>query len=167
LEDDFETLHTTLGPHPMALIKQHFLPCSVPVEKFMSSQKLAQRRNGESVFVCGFIIVRQSPPTAKGMTFLSLEDETGLINVIVQPPIYEAYRMQVTANSLVCCRGTLQLNGTQNSVVAREFFALALSQKWKQEYPTVESKMEDIPLFEPTMQTEHSESQNSLENIEE
>jgi error-prone DNA polymerase len=74
----------------------------------LSAQDLRTRRDGEFVRVAGCIIARQRPGTAKGFIFISMEDETGIANVIVTPDLYERDRLVVTRCKFLLVEGLLQ-----------------------------------------------------------
>jgi error-prone DNA polymerase len=80
LSADYYGTGLTVGQHPM-----HFHRCRMNEMGVTPAAALVNRRNGMSVRVAGCVIVRQSPGTAKGIVFLSVEDETGTFNVIVMP----------------------------------------------------------------------------------
>lgn len=75
--------------------------------------------NGALVAVAGLVLVRQRPGTAKGVIFVTLEDETGVVNVVVWAQVYEAYRRQVIAGRLLRVTGRIQREGAVTHVVAR------------------------------------------------
>jgi len=107
---DFRGTALTLGPHPVAqhrsrLDRQGVVPCS----------KLASLPDGTFVSVAGAVIARQRPGTAKGFVFLSLEDETGIANIIIAPPLFEKEHTTVVRQSFLIVRGTLQ---NQDGVVS-------------------------------------------------
>jgi error-prone DNA polymerase len=84
----------------------------------LTSRKLQRAQAGSRVSVAGMVVVRQAPPTAKGFVFLTLEDEWGLINVIVRPDVFQAQR-EVWAGSLVLVvEGTVQRGGGVVNVMA-------------------------------------------------
>src|SRR5262249_41189896 len=78
MQADYAGLELTTGPHPMALIRER-LP------NVWRAADLQRVRNGQPLQVAGQVICRQRPGTAKGVCFLSLEDETGVANIIVSP----------------------------------------------------------------------------------
>jgi error-prone DNA polymerase len=69
---------------------------------------LAQVKNGATVRIAGNVICRQRPGTAKGFVFISLEDETGVSNAIVAPPVFEANRLVITEEPFLLIEGKLQ-----------------------------------------------------------
>ena len=100
---DFRGTAITLGAHPLAqhrsrLDRQGVVLCS----------KLASLPDGTFVSVAGAVIARQRPGTAKGFVFLSLEDETGIANIIIAPPLFEKEHTTVVHQSFLIVRGTLQ-----------------------------------------------------------
>jgi error-prone DNA polymerase len=74
----------------------------------LRSGELDRKRNGEKVRVAGLVVVRQRPPTAKGFVFITLEDEDGLMNVIVRPDVYERYYKVLRNCFLLIVEGTIQ-----------------------------------------------------------
>ena len=100
---DYSGTGLTTGKHPMAyrrdeLRRQHVL----------SAEELRTRRDGEYVRAAGCVIARQRPGTAKGFVFISMEDETGIANIIVTPDIYERNQVVVTRSRFLLVEGPLQ-----------------------------------------------------------
>ena len=86
----------------------------------VSVSGLEDIRDGTWVRVAGAVIVRQRPGTAKGFVFLTLEDETGLLNVTVRPQLYERTRLVVRGSAMLLVAGRLQkTHGTLNLRAAR------------------------------------------------
>ena len=83
-------------------------------------------RDGEKVAVAGLVICRQRPGTAKGFVFLTLEDETGMVNVVVTPDRFEKDALLISRSPLLLIRGVLQVEETVVNVRAKQFKALAL-----------------------------------------
>ena len=73
-----------------------------------SAEELRHARNGEFVRTAGCVIARQRPGTAKGFIFISMEDETGIANVIVTPDLYDRDRLVVTRSKFLLVEGPLQ-----------------------------------------------------------
>ncbi|MGR3468630.1 MAG: OB-fold nucleic acid binding domain-containing protein [Shimia sp.] len=76
--------------------------------------------NGAQVAVAGLVLVRQRPGTAKGVIFITLEDETGVVNVIVWRKIYEQFRRAVIAGRMLKVTGQLQREGVVTNIVSRQ-----------------------------------------------
>ena len=83
---DYEAMNLTTGPHPMKLLREN-LP------NVWRAADLAQAKHGSIVQIAGNVICRQRPGTAKGFVFISLEDETGVSNAIVDPNLFERFRL--------------------------------------------------------------------------
>jgi error-prone DNA polymerase len=103
LEADFDTMRLSVGPHPMAYIRK-----SLPNDIWRSID-LPQAENGLFLRVAGLAICRQRPGTAKGFVFISLEDETGISNIVVQPKLFEKLRLIITQETFLLVEGILQL----------------------------------------------------------
>ena len=92
----------------------------------LSAAALAGGCHGAVVRIAGAIVVKQHPETAKGHVFLSLEDETGMANVIIRPATYRQYKRVLDANAAVVVTGTLQTLDGVISVLAARLDGLAL-----------------------------------------
>jgi len=91
-----------------------------------SSADIQHGTHGQAVRIAGAIVVKQHPETAKGHVFLSLEDEYGLVNVIIRPATYAAYKRVVDQGGAVVIQGTLQHVDGVISVLARHLEELSL-----------------------------------------
>ena len=103
LAADYSGTGLTIGKHPMSY-RRHEL-C---MQDVLSAAELRTRKDGEFVRTAGCVIARQRPGTAKGFIFLSMEDETGIANVIVTPDLYERDRLVVTRSKFILAEGSLQ-----------------------------------------------------------
>jgi error-prone DNA polymerase len=101
LRADYEGMHLTTGPHPMALMRAQ-LPNA------WRAADIPKGRDGQIVCIAGNVICRQRPGTAKGVVFISLEDETGISNAIVAPELFEKLRLVITQESFLQITGRLQ-----------------------------------------------------------
>ncbi len=113
--DDYMALRLSLKAHPLA-----FLRDSLAVEGVVEAMQLSELKPGSQVMVAGLVLVRQRPGSASGVIFATLEDETGVANVIVWPAVFERYRSTVLKASLLAVRGKLQREGLVIHVVAEE-----------------------------------------------
>jgi error-prone DNA polymerase len=104
LAADYAGTGLTTGPHPMAFHRE-----TLRREGILSAEELAQCRNNHLVRIAGCVIARQRPGTAKGFVFLSLEDETGIANVILAPDVFERDRIIVTRSRFLLIAGLLQI----------------------------------------------------------
>ncbi len=103
---DFETVNLSLESHPVGLLRPQLKKLGA-----VSAEGLLKVGSGRTVKLGGLVIVRQRPPTAKGFTFLSVEDETGIANVIVEPQLFEKFRRELTATPLLVATGRVERNG--------------------------------------------------------
>jgi error-prone DNA polymerase len=103
LAADYAGTGLTTGPHPMAYHR-----AALRREGVLSAGDLVHRPNHQYVRVAGCVIARQRPGTAKGFVFLSLEDETGIANIILTPDIFERDRIAVTRSRFLLVAGPLQ-----------------------------------------------------------
>jgi error-prone DNA polymerase len=116
---DYEGTGLTLGPHPMTFRRGELLRMRVS-----RAADLAAFRHGAWVRVAGAVVVRQRPGTAKGFVFLNLEDETGLVNVIVRPPLFHRHRLALVNEPFLLIEGTLQRQDNVTSVRAERLAPL-------------------------------------------
>ncbi|MET0216233.1 MAG: OB-fold nucleic acid binding domain-containing protein, partial [Vicinamibacterales bacterium] len=103
LQADYAGTSLTIGPHPMALRRPE-----MAVRGVLRASDLPQARDGRRVRVAGMVITRQRPGTAKGFVFLTLEDETGVANVIVRPDLFDRTRLVVVRQPFLLVEGILQ-----------------------------------------------------------
>jgi error-prone DNA polymerase len=122
LAADFSGTGMTTGPHPLAYCRNSLGSLGV-----LPSIGLASLPNGEMVKVAGGVIARQRPGTAKGFAFLSLEDETGIANVIVGPDLFIENRLMLTSEQFLLVEGRLQNMENVVSVKAESIFPLQLT----------------------------------------
>jgi error-prone DNA polymerase len=119
LQADYEGLGLTTGKHPMALARPR-LP-----ESILPATTLAAAADGTLASAAGAVICRQRPGTAKGVVFITLEDETGLANVLVHADVFESHRLVITTESFLLVRGRVQRDaGGGTHLIAREIEAL-------------------------------------------
>ncbi len=109
---DYRALRLSLKDHPLALLRRHLPRGIVP------SAKLAQTADGQFATVAGLVLVRQRPGTAKGVIFLTLEDETGSANIVVWPHVFERFRRTLLGARLLEVRGRVQRQGLVVHIVA-------------------------------------------------
>jgi error-prone DNA polymerase len=100
---DYHGTGMTVGPHPMAYRRTALRRMGI-----CSAAELRQQPHGKAAVVAGCVITRQRPGTAKGLIFLTLEDETGNANIIVMPDVYSADPMVVLNERFVKVKGTVQ-----------------------------------------------------------
>jgi error-prone DNA polymerase len=111
---DYRAQGLTLGRHPLALLRPQLL-----AKRFLPAATLAGFQDGQLARACGIVTVRQRPGTAKGVLFMTLEDETGNINVIVWPTLVEQQRREVLNAPLLGVYGVWQREGEVTHLVAK------------------------------------------------
>jgi error-prone DNA polymerase len=111
--NDYQTIRLSLKAHPMNFLRQM---CSGA--RVTDNAKLKETANGQSVSVAGIVLVRQRPGSAKGVVFITLEDEFGVCNLVVWPKALERYRAIVMGARLMLVRGRIQRHNDIIHVVA-------------------------------------------------
>jgi error-prone DNA polymerase len=117
---DYAALGLSLKAHPVAFFRETLTARGILTSARHWNERLAGRR----VTVAGLVLVRQRPGTAKGTIFLTLEDETGIVNVVVWPKVFEANRRVVMTAQFLAVRGKVQREGLVIHVVAEELIDL-------------------------------------------
>ena len=116
---DYAGTHLTIGPHPMAMRRSELAMRGV-----LRAVDLSRARNGRRIRVAGTVITRQRPGTAKGFVFLTLEDETGIANVIIRPDLFDRERFTVLEQPFLLVDGILQNQDGVTSVKAERLHGL-------------------------------------------
>ncbi|MBX9746087.1 MAG: error-prone DNA polymerase, partial [Hyphomonadaceae bacterium] len=111
--EDYRTIGLSLKAHPTSLLRDE-----LAARRVLEAEKLNQVRNGERVRVAGLVLVRQRPGTASGVIFMTLEDETGIANIVVWPKLFEQYRREVLSGRLVAIDGPVQSESGVIHVIA-------------------------------------------------
>ena len=120
---DFRGTGMTVGPHPMAYHRPRMN--SIGVHKACDLPNIP---DGKYLRIGGCVIARQRPGTAKGFVFLSLEDETGVANAIINPDLFQKHRMLVTSEQFLMVEGILQNQDNVISVKAQRVLPLSITQ---------------------------------------
>ncbi|HET6471289.1 MAG TPA: error-prone DNA polymerase [Pseudomonadales bacterium] len=110
---DYSYLTLTLGPHPLQLLRD-----CIPICDCRRAAQLNEAHHGQFIQVAGLVTCRQRPSSASGVVFLTLEDETGNINVIVWTSVLERYRAELLQGQLLQIKGTIEREGEVIHVVA-------------------------------------------------
>jgi error-prone DNA polymerase len=117
---DYAGTKLTIGPHPMSLRRRELSARGV-----LRAIDLPRERNGRRIRVAGTVITRQRPGTAKGFVFLTLEDESGIANVIVRPDVFTRQRMAILEEPFLMVEGLLQNQEGVTSVRAERCEGIA------------------------------------------
>jgi error-prone DNA polymerase len=116
---DYAGTSLTIGPHPMSLRRQE-----LALRGVLRARDLPEGRHGRRVRVAGAVITRQRPGTAKGFVFLTLEDETGIANIIVRPDLFARDRLVIIESPFLIVDGVLQNQDGVTSVRAERVHGL-------------------------------------------
>ncbi|MES1217828.1 MAG: error-prone DNA polymerase, partial [Bacteroidota bacterium] len=117
---DYAATSLSLKAHPVSFVREkldqlHILPTA----------KLADLKDGETVKVAGLVLVRQRPGTARGICFITIEDETGVANLVVFPNLFDEYRKQILQSRLLMVEGKLQKEGEVIHVIVSACYDLS------------------------------------------
>jgi error-prone DNA polymerase len=111
--EDYASLSLTLRRHPLA-----FLRAELAAERLVTAADLATLPVDQHLAIAGLVLIRQRPGSANGVVFITIEDETGIANLIVWPDVLERFRRAVLGATLLYCRGRLQREGSVIHIVA-------------------------------------------------
>ncbi|GGL65134.1 error-prone DNA polymerase [Wenxinia marina] len=100
---DYQTIRLSLKKHPMAFLRK-----SLTRQGYLPAEGLARVRNRQKVRMAGLVLIRQRPGSAKGVCFITIEDETGVANLVVWPKVMEAFRKVVMQSRLIVIHGYIQ-----------------------------------------------------------
>jgi len=117
---DYASTSLSLKAHPVSFVRE-----KLQLLHIFSAKELETGNNGDSVKIAGLVLVRQRPGTAKGVVFITIEDETGTANLVVFENIFEKYRKQILQSRLLMVEGKLQKEGEVIHVIVHECFNLS------------------------------------------
>jgi error-prone DNA polymerase len=116
---DYTGTGLTVGPHPLTFRRRELAMRGV-----LPAIELPRAKSGRRVRTAGMVITRQRPGTAKGFVFLTLEDETGISNIIIRPDLYATERLTVVESSFLLVEGLLQNQDGVTSIKAERMSKL-------------------------------------------
>ena len=100
---DYQTIRLSLKAHPMHFLRPHYA-----AQKFVTAEQLKSLKDGKRVSITGVVLIRQRPGTSKGVVFITIEDETGIANLVVWPAVFEKQRKIVMGARLMAVHGVIQ-----------------------------------------------------------
>ena len=112
---DYQTLRLSLKAHPMSFLRR-----SMTRQGYTAAGDLTRSRNGQRIRLAGVVLIRQRPGSAKGVCFITLEDETGVANLVVWPKVMAAYRKVIMGARIIDVRGYVQRDADVIHIVAQE-----------------------------------------------
>ena len=118
--EDYLSKGLTLRRHPVAFLREELarrriIPCAA----------LKSIRHGQRITVAGLVLVRQKPGSAKGVMFMTIEDETDVANLVIWTSLYEKHRRLILSSGMIGCRGRLQREGDVTHLVAEYLIDLS------------------------------------------
>ena len=100
---DYQTIRLSLKAHPMQFLRAHY-----SAQKFVTAEQLKLLKDGRRLSMAGVVLIRQRPGTSKGVVFITIEDETGIANLVVWPAVFEKQRKIVMGARLMAVHGVIQ-----------------------------------------------------------
>jgi error-prone DNA polymerase len=114
---DYASTGLTLGPHPVALLRS-----TLRKRRAVTARELHRKPHGTRVRACGLVTMRQRPMTASGTLFLTLEDETGYVNTVIWPALFEKQRAEILRATLLAVDGVMETDGEVHHLIADRVF---------------------------------------------
>jgi error-prone DNA polymerase len=118
--NDYASIRMSLKHHPLSLLR-----AQLETMKVVPAQALRERPNNKRLSTAGLILVRQRPGSANGVVFLTLEDETGVANIIIWPDIFKRFRKVILSSRLIRVTGKLQREGVVTHIIAEDVVDLS------------------------------------------
>ena len=118
--EDYRSIGLTLRRHPLSFLRQELTE-----RRIRSCADLHRARDGERVTVAGLVLVRQKPGSAKGVTFMTIEDETDVANLVIWAAVFEKHRRLILSSGMIGCRGRVQREGGVTHLIAEHFIDLS------------------------------------------
>ncbi|HEX8937984.1 MAG TPA: error-prone DNA polymerase [Sphingomicrobium sp.] len=101
--NDYQTIRLSLKAHPMAFLREHY-----ERQKFITAEQLKSLKDAKRLSIAGLVLIRQRPGSAKGVTFITIEDETGIANLVIWPDVFGKQRKIVMGARLMAVHGIVQ-----------------------------------------------------------
>jgi error-prone DNA polymerase len=114
---DYQTVRLSLKAHPMQFLREHY-----GAQGFVTAEQLKSIRDGKRLSIAGVVLIRQRPGTSKGVVFITIEDETGVANLVIWPDVFEGQRKIVMGARLMAVHGIVQRDEDSDviHVIARQ-----------------------------------------------
>ena len=117
---DYASTSLSVKAHPVSFIREKLSQLHV-----VSNKGLTEKKNGDRVKVAGIVLVRQRPGTAKGVCFMTIEDETGWANCVIWPNLFDQQRKVILQSTLIMLEGKLQIEGEVIHVIVEKCYNLS------------------------------------------
>ena len=122
---DYDAIGFSLNAHPIGLVRDELRTL-----KITPNGKLKEMSNGRQVKVAGLVTVRQRPGTARGIVFMTLEDETGVANLVIHPPVWERNKRDARGKMAVIAEGHIERQGEVVHVIVRRVSDMSARLSW-------------------------------------
>lgn len=122
IQQDFAATTTSLGPHPVTVIRKEHWCYDMPERRLVAAKDINSIPAGKMIELFGMVLVRQAPPSAKGMVFFTLEDETGFMNLVFTPQMYEKFYRLIEGQAFLCVRGRVQRQHESHSIMVTQVY---------------------------------------------
>jgi error-prone DNA polymerase len=117
---DYATTSFSVKAHPVSFVREKLIQLHVT-----STRGLTEKKNGDRVKVAGIVLVRQRPGTAKGVCFMTIEDETGWANAVIWPSLFDSQRKVILQSTLIMLEGKLQIEGEVIHVIVERCYNIS------------------------------------------
>jgi len=138
---DYASTSLSVKAHPL-----HFIREKLSMLHVTSSNELSKKVNAEIVKVAGIVIVRQRPETAKGVCFVTLEDETGFINLVIFKPVQEKFKKEIVQSRVLMVEGKLQIEGNVIHVMVSKCYNITKMLNGLLQNDTKQLQLPNLPL---------------------
>jgi error-prone DNA polymerase len=118
--EDYRSKGLTLRQHPMFFLREELRQ-----QRIHRCSAIRMMRDGRRLTVAGMVLVRQKPGSAKGVMFMTIEDETDVANLVVWPSLFEKQRWLILSSGMIGCRGRLQREGGVTHIIAEHLTDLS------------------------------------------
>jgi error-prone DNA polymerase len=118
--EDYRSKGLTLRQHPISFLREELRH-----QRIHRCSAIRMMRDGRRLTVAGMVLVRQKPGSAKGVMFMTIEDETDVVNLVIWPSLFEKQRRLILSSGMIGCRGRLQKEGGVIHVVAEHIVDLS------------------------------------------
>jgi len=122
IQQDFSAFKTTLETHPVRVLREENWTFPIPTSTLATAVTLSKTKRDQLVTVFGMTLIKQAPPTANGMVFVTLEDDTGFLNLVFSPDIYARYYPIVDQHPFLCVKGKLQRTNESHSILVGQVY---------------------------------------------
>jgi error-prone DNA polymerase len=117
---DYAATSLSVKAHPVSFIREKLTQLHIT-----SNKNLATKKNGDNIKVAGIVLVRQRPGTAKGVCFMTIEDETGWSNAVIFSNLFDKQRKEILQSTLIMLEGKLQIEGEVIHVVVKKCYNIS------------------------------------------